>query len=82
MDASAWDMKIRGAEVLASNLNERRGDAMLYRLVATLRLDVPLVETLEDLRWQGVPRRDFRELCRDLGFEELMDSPHRWADDR
>jgi len=82
LDPSAWDIKVRGAEALASNLNERRGDAMLYRILATLRLDVPLTEILEDLRWRGVPRRDFRELCRDLGFEGLMDSPHRWADDR
>ena len=82
VDVSTWDIKIRGAEALASGLNERRGDARLYRILATLRLDVPLAETLEDLRWQGVPRREFRELCKELGFEGLMNSPHRWADGR
>ena len=82
VDASAWDIKIRGAEALASGLNERRGDARLYRILATLRQDVPLAETLEDLQWRGVPRRDFQKLCRDLGFEGLVDSPHRWTDDR
>jgi hypothetical protein len=31
-------------------------DALLYRTLATLRRDVPLTETLEDLRYRGVPK--------------------------
>ena len=51
---------------------------MLYRDLATLRLDVPLSETLADIEWRGVHRSDFEALCRELGFPGLTDVPHRW----
>ena len=49
-DPRAWPAGLRGAEGLAATLRERRDDAMLYRTLARLRTDVPLAETLDDLR--------------------------------
>lgn len=49
-----WQVKPRGAEKLAAVLARERKDAMLYRELASLRGDVPLAETLEDLAWRGV----------------------------
>ena len=58
-DPRRWPAAIRGADRLVATLAERREDARLYRRLATLVTDVPLAETLEDLRWRGVPRERF-----------------------
>jgi 5'-3' exonuclease len=78
-ECAAWEVKVRGADRLAATLRERMEDARLFRRLATLRLDVPLAETLEDLRWKGVPRERWLALCHELGFERAKDRPHRWA---
>ena len=52
-DPRTWPESIRGAARLAATLAGRRADAMLYRELATLRRDVPLAESLADLRWSG-----------------------------
>lgn len=72
-DASDWDVKVRGAANLAKSLAEQRDDALLYRRLATLRLDVPLPETQpEQLRWRGVRQPDLAEFCQSLGLESLL----------
>jgi 5'-3' exonuclease len=53
-DPRAWSVAVRGAESLAASLREHREDALLFRRLATLRTDVPLAESLADLRWRGV----------------------------
>ena len=65
-------MKVRGATAIAASLAERREEAKLYRELATLRLDVPLAESLDQLAWQGVRNPDFQELCAELGFTGLL----------
>jgi 5'-3' exonuclease len=54
-DPGRWPAGIRGAPRLAGTLAAGREEATLYRRLATLVRDVPLVESLEDLRWRGVP---------------------------
>ncbi len=56
-DEKAWPVKVRGAKTLAENLEAHIADAKLYKHLATLRVDVPLEESLDDLRWQA-PRLD------------------------
>lgn len=79
-DPAAWTVAVRGRQRLAAILTERRADALLFRRLATLRRDVPLAEPLADLRWRGVPRRPFDDLCRELGFSGLAGDV-RWIDD-
>lgn len=79
-DAAAWDVPVRGAARLAATLHERRADALLYRELATLRLDVPITETLADLEWHGVRRNEYVALCTELGMQGLASRPHRWAE--
>lgn len=67
-----WQVKLRGAKSLAQSLAEHRDAAMLYRQLATLRLDVPIEEELEDLRWRG-PNAELGEFCREIGFARFMD---------
>ncbi len=79
-DPAEWDVSVRGAAAASASLEEHRERAALYKLLATLRTDVPIEERLEDLRWTGVPREPFRELCVELGFQALADQPRRWRD--
>jgi len=72
-DHQAWGVKVRGAATLAQNLREHREDAMLYRTLATLRTDVPITESLNELRWTGPDRPALESLCEELGERALLD---------
>ncbi len=80
LEASRWDVPVRGADKLAITLRRQIGDALLYRFLATLRRDVPLTESLEDLEWRGVPAEPFEEFCALHGFESLADRVPHWAE--
>ena len=75
--ASAWTVKVRGADRLAAALAERRDEALLYKRLATLREDVPLAESLEDLAWRGA-RPELRAFCSRIGFDAFPERVHRW----
>jgi 5'-3' exonuclease len=62
LDARSWPEPIRGADRLLQTLRERLPDVLLYRQLATLRRDVPLRESLEDLRWRGPDTARMAEL--------------------
>jgi 5'-3' exonuclease len=49
-EAASWPATVRGAQRLASTLADEKENALLYRTLATLRTDVPLPESLEELR--------------------------------
>ena len=57
-----WHPSIRGAQRLSSVLFEQWTDAVLYRELATLQLDVPVFDSVDELRWDG-PARDFEGCC-------------------
>jgi len=79
-DAEEWDIELRGARSLAQSLAERRAEALFYRKLATLREDVPLAESIDDLEWRGARRSAYVDLCLELGSRSLAEAPHRWAD--
>ena len=72
-DHERWGVKVRGGATLAHNLSEQRDDAVLYRRLATLRTDVPIDESLDDLRWTGPDRPALETLCEELGERTLLD---------
>jgi 5'-3' exonuclease len=74
-----WDKKLRGAEKLCGALCAEEKEAALYKKLATLVTDVPLKETLEDLRWKGVPRAKFEAFCDRMDSPTLKARPMRWA---
>lgn len=80
LEAELWSVPVRGAQRLVESLRERMGEALLFRFLARLRLDVPLRETAEDLRWRGVPRERFIDFCDRHGFGSIRDRPTVWAD--
>jgi len=71
-DPRSWGVSVRGADILAANLSARRAEAALYKTLATLRVDVPLSETLEDLEWKGARRDQLEALCREIGDEDFV----------
>ena len=81
LDPSDWDVKVRGANGIAASLAQYRTEALLYRELATLRLDVDLPETLEQMKWRGIPKQLFKSICNELGFSDLGVRPEEWATD-
>jgi 5'-3' exonuclease len=77
-DVSKWKVTVRGAAALAESLRQHRIDVALYKTLATLREDVPLAETVEDLRWQGPRRDDLVAFCDEIGDAELVERVERW----
>ena len=73
-----WDAEVRGAKTVAENLVTHKTDAFLYRELATLCVDVPILESIDDLKWVGANRSEYGELCKDMGFDGLASSPNQW----
>ena len=76
-----WGLVVRGASALAASLREHRNDAYLYRHLATLRTDAPLLETLDDLRWKGARLRELKDLCQELGNDDIIGRVPLWRDE-
>jgi len=70
-DWRVWHPSIRKASALSESLFKSWNDALLFRTLATLRLDVPVFETVEDLRWKGA-RSNFEEYCRRMKATDLL----------
>ena len=77
-DAALWHVDVRNPDRLAATLRERRAEAALYRLLATLRTDVPLAEGLAELEWRGARRDDLEAVCLEIGYAELLERVPRW----
>jgi 5'-3' exonuclease len=70
--AATWTISIRGAAALASTLAAARPEATLYKHLATLRLDVPLNEQLDDLRWRGPNLEELSALAIELADDRIV----------
>jgi 5'-3' exonuclease len=70
-DWREWHPSIKRARVLSESLFNAWGDALLFRTLATLWLDVPVFDTVDDLRWKG-PRSNFEECCRRIKAPNLL----------
>jgi 5'-3' exonuclease len=71
-DWKEWNPSIRKARALSESLLSAWDDALLFRTLATLRLDVPVFDAVEELRWKG-PRANFEEYCRRMKARGLVD---------
>jgi len=66
-----WDPSIRKARPLSESLFNNWNDALVFRTLATLRLDVPVFDHLDALHWNG-PNTDFEQLCYRMGSPNLF----------
>jgi len=70
-DEREWHPSIKRARSLAESLFAGWNDALLFRTLATLRLDAPVFDSVDELRWKG-PRPDFEEYCLRLRASDLF----------
>lgn len=52
-DHREWGLTLARAESLAATLSRNRELALLFRRLATLRTDVPVFDSIDELHWQG-----------------------------
>lgn len=76
-DIAEWDMTPGRARKLAENLADHKEEAELYRQLTTLRTDVPIEESVDDLEWRGARPR-LREFCSELGANDIPERVGRW----
>jgi 5'-3' exonuclease len=70
-DWHAWHPSIAHARRLSTSLAQSWNDALLFRTLATLRLDVPVFDTVADIRWTG-PGAGFEARCQTMGSPDLF----------
>jgi 5'-3' exonuclease len=79
--AADWGLDVRGAEALALSLRQFHEEALLYKKLATLRVDVPLAETVHELEWRGAKRAELSELCLELGEDDALERVSKFSED-
>jgi 5'-3' exonuclease len=76
-DSNEWGLGKRGVR-LAESLQAHPAEAMLFRRLSTLRQDVPLRESMDELEWRGA-REQLRDLCLALGDTKFPERVPRWV---
>jgi 5'-3' exonuclease len=64
-DWRQWSVNARNAAALSRTFNENREQALLFRTLATLKSDIPLFRSVDELRWNG-PKAGFEALAAKL----------------
>tara|TARA_B100000700_G_scaffold286352_1_gene341150 strand:+ start:3533 stop:4432 length:900 start_codon:yes stop_codon:yes gene_type:complete len=80
-DPSSWDVAVRSANRLAATLVERCDEALLYRRLATLDLNAPVMDDVEELRWSG-PADHLEAVCAHLDASRVAERARRLAAER
>ncbi len=79
-DHESWAVKARGAKALSINLEAEREAALLYKKLATLRCDVPIMESIEDLEWRGARRELLGQVAGEIGDLGILERIEHWRD--
>ena len=67
-EAGDWDVTVRGAPKLAATLQDDIARALLFKDLATLRVERELLPGADTLLWEG-PTTEFRAVC------DMLDAP-------
>jgi 5'-3' exonuclease len=78
VEATAWDVSVRGAARLAGTLAAQRDRALLFRELATLRADAPIGVDVDGLRWLDSDA-EFAHWSERLGAPALQERAARLA---
>ncbi len=81
-DPAKWKFPSIGAgraSSLCESLLTHQDELKLYRVLAALRTDVPIKESLRDLEWRGARER-LKSLCAELGDERIPTRVPRWRE--
>jgi 5'-3' exonuclease len=66
-----WEVSVRGAAKLAAALSQNFEDALLFRRIATLELDVE-VGTVDDWEWIG-PTEELAAVCAEIDAPDVLE---------
>ncbi len=61
-DWREWGVNVAGPKALSATLVANRDQALLFRVLATLRTDIPVFDSVDQLEWKG-PTPDFAPLA-------------------
>ena len=70
-DPAEWRAGLLNGGTLARRLSEQRDLALLFKKLATLRVDAPLFDSVDQLRWQG-PTPSFAKFAESIEAPELI----------
>ena len=73
-DCRDWHVNATSAGALAATLREHWDEAILFRTLATLRTDIPLFDSVDQLRWNG-PTARFDVIA--AGLDAAVTEPRR-----
>jgi 5'-3' exonuclease len=79
--ATDWGVSVRGAGKLAATLQADFDLALLFRRIATVELDAPTFDDVDELRWTG-PTEAFRSLAESIDAPNLAARAERLAEAR
>jgi len=80
-DPEKWDVKVRGAARLGSVIAAERANADLFKVLATLEPDPPVIDSVDETEWRG-PKPDFEAWCERMGTPNVLRRALRLADER
>lgn len=80
-DAREWTVAVRGAARLAATLHDNFAQALLFRRIATVELDSPVSESVDELEWTG-PTDEFAAVAERIGAPQLYARASAIAADR
>jgi 5'-3' exonuclease len=78
-DPGVWEVTVRGASKLAATLREQFDDAVLFKDLATLRVDRTLLPGVDALCWTG-PTPEFDNVCARLDAASLAKRAYAMAE--
>ena len=76
-----WDVPVRAAGKLAATLQRQWNDAVLFRRIATIEVDAPVMADVDELEWTG-PRKDFADVAAAVDGQALVERAERLAEAR
>jgi hypothetical protein len=76
-EAADWEVSVRSAGTLAATLKAQRAQALLFKVIATLRTDGD-VGQVDEWRWAG-PTDDLEAIAERLDDPDLVARAHRVA---
>jgi 5'-3' exonuclease len=82
LDGSSWDrVDVRSPGRLVARLRQDFDLALLFRRIATLEVDEPVLASVDELEWKG-PRPEFVAMAEELGAPRLAERAMRLAQAR
>jgi len=76
--AGKWDITVRGGAKLAATLHREFDLALLFRRIATVELDAPTIDDVDELEWTG-PTDAFASICEQIDAPNLVARAERAA---